>query len=63
MFKLTFKGQTIILASILIFISLFRAAYCNDLSFKLKGKILLQAESKGEAWCVNPIEGERRCQQ
>ncbi len=59
MSNLTFKGRFVILLSILIFISCFRAAYCNDLLFKLSGRILLQAESKGEAWYVSSIDEKK----
>lgn len=31
----------------------------NDLASKMKGKILLQVESHGEAWYVNPKDGKR----
>lgn len=31
----------------------------NSLSNKLSGKILLQVESKGEAWYINPADGKR----
>ncbi len=31
----------------------------NNLDNRLKGKILLQVESKGEAWYVNPKDGKR----
>ena len=31
----------------------------EDLVNRLKGKILLQVESKGEAWYVSPVDGKR----
>jgi hypothetical protein len=31
----------------------------NGLSARLKGRILLQVEKNGEAWYVNPVDGER----
>jgi hypothetical protein len=31
----------------------------NNLGVKLKGKILLQVESRGEAWYINPKDGKR----
>ncbi|KKR91768.1 MAG: hypothetical protein UU95_C0003G0024 [Parcubacteria group bacterium GW2011_GWC2_42_12] len=33
--------------------------FAESLSSKLKGKILLQVESKGEAWYVSPTDGKR----
>lgn len=47
----------------IIFIALFflflAGANAEELSTKLKGKILLQVESKGEAWYVNPDNESR----
>ena len=36
-----------------------RLAYDNSLVNKLKGRILLQVESRGQAWYVNPDDGKR----
>jgi hypothetical protein len=36
-----------------------KSVFAESLSSKLKGKILLQVESKGEAWYVSPINGQR----
>jgi len=33
--------------------------YSNSLVNKLKGRIVLQTESKGEAWYINPVDGKR----
>jgi len=37
----------------------FHVTMAEDLSSKLKGRILLQVESKGEAWYVNPKDSKR----
>ena len=37
----------------------FNGSFASDLSNRLKGKILLQVESRGEAWYVEPKTGER----
>jgi hypothetical protein len=53
--------KSLIIAS-LTFLTLagtFTIANASDLSKKVKGKILLQVEEKGEAWYVNPTTGER----
>ncbi len=34
-------------------------AISSALSLRLKGRILLQVQAKGEAWYVNPVDGER----
>ena len=31
----------------------------TQLADELKGKILLQVESRGEAWYINPVDGKR----
>jgi micrococcal nuclease len=36
-----------------------QSAAAEDLTSKLKGRILLQVESRGEAWYVNPRDGKR----
>jgi len=36
-----------------------KLVFAESLSSKLKGKILLQVESKGEAWYVSPVDGKR----
>jgi hypothetical protein len=33
--------------------------YNNNLMAKLKGRIVLQVEGRGEAWYINPIDGKR----
>ncbi len=47
---------TLIIAAILLPFNLVNA---YDLSQQLKGKILLQVESRGEAWYVNPADEKR----
>lgn len=42
-----------------IFLIPLNNAFANELSNRLKGKILLQVESAGEAWYVNP-DNEKR---
>ena len=37
----------------------FNTAQAADLANQLKGKLLLQVESKGEVWYVNPEDGNR----
>jgi Subtilisin-like serine proteases len=34
-------------------------SYNNTLINRLKGRILLQVQSKGEAWYINPVDGKR----
>ena len=36
-----------------------KLTYSTALVNRLKGRILLQVESKGEAWYVNPVDGKR----
>ena len=36
-----------------------KLSYDNNLVNNLKGKILLQVESRGEAWYVHPVDGKR----
>ncbi len=36
-----------------------RLPWDKNFANKLKGKILLQVESKGEAWYINPVDGKR----
>ena len=36
-----------------------RLSYNTSLTNRLKGRILLQTESRGEAWYVNPVDGKR----
>jgi len=50
--------------SVIIFIIIFgfipfRFSLAQNISVKMKGKILLQVESKGEAWYVNPKDSKR----
>ena len=35
------------------------SAYDKELSERLKGEILLQVESQGEAWYLNPTDNKR----
>lgn len=55
------KKQWIIFTIITMVIGLSWAnqSKAEDLSSKLKGRILLQVESKGEAWYVNPKDSKR----
>jgi hypothetical protein len=53
------KGLLIAGSSFLLVGLAFGAANASTLNQKIKGKILLQVESKGEAWYVNPASGER----
>jgi predicted TIM-barrel fold metal-dependent hydrolase len=57
------KKQLIIFLAIIVFMFVgFIAVYntkAEELSSKLKGRILLQVESKGEAWYVNPKDSKR----
>ena len=36
-----------------------KLTYSTSLVNKLKGRIVLQTESKGEAWYINPTDGKR----
>jgi hypothetical protein len=36
-----------------------KLAFSSSFANKLKGRILLQVESRGEAWYVNPVDGKR----
>jgi len=36
-----------------------KMVYSSVLANRLKGRILLQVESRGEAWYVNPVDGKR----
>jgi hypothetical protein len=36
-----------------------KSTYSSSLINKLKGRIVLQTESKGEAWYINPVDGKR----
>jgi len=44
---------------LMVVISVPLATKADDLTNRLKGRILLQVESKGEAWYVNPQDGKR----
>jgi len=52
--------KKILIISSLIFLLLpFSSAKAETITQRLKGYILLQVESKGEAWYVNPTDGKR----
>jgi len=55
------KLSNIFLLIILVVFSFIPFGYsrAEDLTSKMKGKILLQVESKGEAWYVNPKDSKR----
>ncbi len=55
------KRLPVFIFSLAIAVSLipFQSSKAEDLSSKLKGRILLQVESKGEAWYVNPKDSKR----
>jgi len=55
------KKRLIILSILAIVVGLFplNHSFASELSNKLKGRILLQVESKGEAWYVNPKDSNR----
>jgi len=57
------KKQPIIFLAMMVFtLAVFTPAYqtqAEELASRLKGRILLQVESKGEAWYVNPKDGKR----
>jgi hypothetical protein len=36
-----------------------KMSYNNTLINRLQGKIVLQVESRGEAWYINPVDGKR----
>ena len=36
-----------------------KLTYSTSLANRLKGRILLQVESRGEAWYVSPVDGKR----
>lgn len=48
----------LVLTAILLF-SPFNNSFASDTSSRLKGRILLQVESHGEAWYVNPSNSQR----
>lgn len=53
--------QTLILSIIPLglFVCLYKIASAEDLSSLLRGRILLQVESHGEAWYINPVDSKR----
>ena len=55
------KKQLFVFLGIIIFVGSipFYQLRAEELSTKLKGRILLQVESKGEAWYVNPKDSKR----
>ena len=53
------KNKTFLSLSLLVFLSLPILVQADDLANKLRGRILLQVEQKGEAWYVNPENQER----
>lgn len=56
------KKKLLIISLVLIFalgVIPFKTFGAESLSSKMKGKILLQVESHGEAWYVNPKDGKR----
>ena len=58
--KKTLLQTTILaIAPLVLFVCLYKIASADDLSSQLKGRILLQVESHGEAWYVNPVNSER----
>ncbi|MBI4778966.1 hypothetical protein HY797_00745 [Candidatus Falkowbacteria bacterium] len=52
--KALFLTLIIILSAMAVF-----SARADNLSDRLRGRILLQTESKGEAWYVNPVNKKR----
>jgi carboxyl-terminal processing protease len=53
------KRISIFLTLIFLFTLSFGNAQASELANQLKGKLLLQVESKGEVWYVNPDDGSR----
>ncbi len=54
-----FKKLSVIFSVVIVFLFAFNLAKAATLSERLSGKILLQVESHGEAWYVNPVNDER----
>lgn len=53
------KKKIIVLAVSVLTVALAGTASAANLGSRLKGRILLQVQQKGEAWYVNPSSGER----
>lgn len=57
--KKSIKATFILLFAAFGLLHFGQAEAATSLAEKLKGKILLQVESNGEAWYINPVDGKR----
>ncbi len=57
--KVLLQSLIIALIPLGLFFCLYKIVLAEDLSAQLKGRILLQVESHGEAWYINPDNGQR----
>lgn len=58
--RLLYRNSAIIVSNVLVFAAFSVTAIAADsTAVHLSGRILLQVESHGEAWYVNPINGQR----
>ena len=53
------KKVIIFVLALTLLLGNFSYVKAEDLGQKLKGRILLQVESRGEAWYINPDDGKR----
>ncbi|MCX6796782.1 MAG: PA14 domain-containing protein, partial [Candidatus Falkowbacteria bacterium] len=57
--KALIQSLILVIVSLGLFACFNKIASANDLATQLKGKILLQVESHGEAWYINPGDAKR----